>query len=82
MKASIIRQILHHVENAPFEIEEKRESGVFFGYIVRLTNFEYQVFHTHSNPYNGLKVLRGGFAQKLIDDFEAGKPLPFEIETN
>jgi hypothetical protein len=83
MKVSTIRQILHHVENAPIEIQEIFKNGLKW-YLVKITGCEFQanVPCTDLNLSWGLKSLRESFLKKLVDDFEAGKGLPFEIETD
>lgn len=83
MKVSIVHQILHHVENAPVKIEEVYENGLNWCSI-RIIGCEFQatVPSTHLNLSWGLKSLKESFAKKLVDDFKAGKLLPFETETD
>lgn len=83
VKIAIRIQIEEFVENVPTNIEEVYKNGSNW-YSIQITGCEFQAV-VPATPLNlswGVRSLKQKFFQKLVTDFEAGKPLPFEIKNN
>ncbi len=78
MQVSVLNRIINHVENSPLDIKLVFNNA-FAYYDIGIIGFELKaaVPCTDFNLSWGIKNLKDSFAKKLINDFNAGKELPF-----